>query len=99
MNIVQFIGYLNREKGWNLQGSYYAYIDQWRQWWQGNYPDFHDVPCIGADGQRHKRPMYRLRMPKQACEDWAALLLGAVGREEAMALPGGERLVRWLRLK
>jgi len=24
---------------------------------------------------------------------------GAVGREEAMALPGGERLVRWLRLK
>ena len=28
-----------------------------------------------------------------------ALLLGAVGREEAMALPGGERLVRWLRLK
>ena len=29
----------------------------------------------------------------------AALLLGAVGREEAMALPGGERLVRWLRLK
>ena len=76
MNIVQFIGYLNREKGWNLQGSYYAYIDQWRQWWQGNYPDFHDVPCIGADGQRHKRPMYRLRMPKQACEDWAALLLG-----------------------
>ena len=27
------------------------------------------------------------------------LLLGAVGREEAMALPGGERLVRWLRLK
>lgn len=29
----------------------------------------------------------------------AALLLGAVAREEAMALPGGERLVRWLRLK
>ena len=28
-----------------------------------------------------------------------ALLLVAVGRVEAMALPGGERLVRWLRLK
>lgn len=76
MNILQFITYINKRKGWNLQGSYYAYIDQWRQWWQGNYPDFHDVRSVGADGQIHTRPMYRLRMPKQACEDWATLLLG-----------------------
>lgn len=75
MNITQFIKYLNKEKGWELQGQYYAIIDEWRQWWRGNYAPFHCIKESGLDGNIHTRDMYRLRMPKRACEDWASLLL------------------------
>ncbi len=75
MNIVRFIDYLNREKKWNLQGGYYAHIDEWRQWWRGDFPDFHTIHEQGLDGKPCERPMYRLRMPKRVCEDWASLLL------------------------
>lgn len=75
MNILQFITYINKRKGWHIQGSYYAYIDQWRQWWKGSYAPFHKVKFAGMDGAIHSREMYRLRMPKRLCEDWASLLL------------------------
>ncbi len=75
MDIVQFIKYINRRKGWNVQGGYYAYIREWRQWWQGNYAPFHTVKSAGLDGRIHARQMYRLRMPKRVSEDWASLLL------------------------
>ncbi len=75
MNILSFINYLNKQKGWSIQGSYYTYIDEWKQWWKGYYPPFHVVKAAGLDGSVHGRDMYRLRMPKKLCEDWASLLL------------------------
>lgn len=51
MNITQFIKYLNKEKGWELQGQYYAIIDEWRQWWRGNYAPFHCIKESGLDGK------------------------------------------------
>lgn len=75
MDIRQFISYINRAKGWHIEGHYYSYIDTWRQWWRGYYPDFHLVRYTGQDGNPHTRERYRLRMPKRLCEDWASLLL------------------------
>ena len=75
MNIIQFIKYLNKEKGWHIQGQYYTYIDAWRQWWEGDYAPFHTIREAGLDDVAHARQMFRLRMPKRACEDWASLLL------------------------
>ena len=50
MNITRFIQYLNKTKGWNLQGAYYATIDQWRDWWRGWYSPFHRIKETGLDG-------------------------------------------------
>lgn len=75
MNITRFIEYLNKTRGWDLQPSYYAEIDQWKQWWKGSYPPFHTVKDCWLDGTVHPRAMASLRMPKRACEDWANLLL------------------------
>lgn len=75
MNIMQFIKYLNKTKGWGIQGAYYARIDEWRRWWQGDCPAFHTIREGGLDGTIRTRQMYRMRMPKKACEDWASLLL------------------------
>lgn len=75
MDITQFIAFLNKKKGWNIQGSYYAHIARWKQYWQGYVPDFHTFNETGLDGAKHKREMYRMRMPKRVCEDWAGLLL------------------------
>ena len=68
MNIQKFVAYLNKLKGWHI-------IIQWRDWWRGNYAPFHTVKEMALKGGTVKRPMYRLRMPKRACEDWASLLL------------------------
>ena len=75
MNIQKFVAYLNRLKGWHIEGAYYSDIIQWRDWWRGNYAPFHTVKEMSLKGGTVKRPMYRLRMPKRACEDWASLLL------------------------
>lgn len=75
MNITQFIKYLNKTKGWNIQESYYVYIDEWRDWWRGYYKPFHAIKEMGLDGNYFTRDMFRLGMPKRGCEDWASLLL------------------------
>lgn len=75
MNIIEFIKYLNKAKGWHLEGSYYSYINEWRMWWEGDYPDFHTIKETMLSGESSKRKMYRLRMAKKLCEDWASLLL------------------------
>ena len=75
MNIQKFVAYLNKLKGWHIEGAYYSDIIQWRDWWRGNYAPFHTVKEMSLKGGTVKRPMYRLRMPKRACEDWASLLL------------------------
>lgn len=75
MNIQHFINYLNKQKGWNIEGLYYARITEWRDWWQGDFAPFHTVKETNLKGGTTQRPMYRLGMPKRACEDWASLLL------------------------
>ena len=75
MNIQKFVAYLNKLKGWHIERAYYSDIIQWRDWWRGNYAPFHTVKEMALKGGTVKRPMYRLRMPKRACEDWASLLL------------------------
>ena len=76
MNIQKFVAYLNKLKGWHIERAYYSDIIQWRDWWRGNYAPFHTVKEMALKGGGTvKRPMYRLRMPKRACEDWASLLL------------------------
>lgn len=92
MDIRQFIAYLNRLKGWHIEGNYYAYITQWRQWWQGDYPPFHHVRYSGLDGKIHTRELYRLRMPKRLCEDWASLLLN----DKTTVTLGDEASAVWL---
>lgn len=75
MNITQFIKYLNKKKHWQIQGSYYTYIEQWKDWWRGWYEPFHLIRERKFDGSLCGRHMYRMKMPKRACEDWASLLL------------------------
>ena len=69
MNITQFIKYLNKTKKWGIQSQYYSYIDEWRQWWAGYHPSFHRINECGLDGTHHARTMYRLGMPKEACNN------------------------------
>ena len=75
MNITQFIKYLNDAKKWNIQSSYYVQIETWKNWWRGWYEPFHSIKETYLDGSMHGREMYRMKMPKRACEDWASLLL------------------------
>lgn len=75
MNIQKFIQYLNKANGLHIEGAYYSEIDRWRDWWRGEYAPFHEIKEQGMDDQIHTRQMYRLRMPKRVCEDWASLLL------------------------
>lgn len=75
MNITQFIKYLNKTRHWQIQGSYYARIEEWKNWWQGWYESFHLIREQKFDGTLYGREMYRMKMPKRACEDWASLLL------------------------
>lgn len=92
MNITQFIKYLNKQKGYRIDGDYYALIEIWKQWWMGFVPQIHERKETGADGAAHKRRMTSLRMPKHACEDWASLLLN----DKTTATVGDERSAAWL---
>lgn len=92
MNITQFIKYLNKHKGYRIEGSYYARIDIWKQWWMGYVPQIHELKECGADGAVHTRRMASLRMPKHACEDWASLLLN----DKTTATIGDDASARWL---
>ena len=74
MNVAAFIEYLNKTKDLQIDASYYAKIEKWRQWWQGYVPSVHNIKITREDGE-HKRRRASLRMPKRVCEDWANLLL------------------------
>lgn len=75
MNITKFVEYLNESKKLNIDASYYVHIEEWKQWWKGYVESIHKVKELSSDGVVHTRQMASLRMPKQACEDWAAKLL------------------------
>ena len=92
MNILQFINYLNKTKHWHIEGAYYQAIDEWRAWWRGEYAPFHTVKELGLDCNFRKREMFRLRMPKRACEDWASLLLN----DKTTVTVGDKAAADWL---
>lgn len=75
MDITGFIDYLNKTRGWTIQGSYYSNIATWRSWYEGYVPSFHEYSEMGLDKKRHKRKLFRLQMAKKISEDWASLLL------------------------
>lgn len=75
MNITNFIEFLNKTRGWDLQSDYYAYVEEWKKWWQGYVSTFHSYKMVQSDGTRKDRELYSMRMPKKICEDWASLLL------------------------
>lgn len=74
MNINVIIEYLNKEKGYNINGNYYNNINVWESWWKGFYKPFHEF--TESNGRsRIKRKLYTLNMAKKVCEDWASILL------------------------
>ena len=75
MNITKFISFINEKNKTSLDASYYTYIDLWREYWKGNVSSFHTFKETGLDGAKHTRELFRMNMPKKACEDWASLLL------------------------
>jgi A118 family predicted phage portal protein len=75
VNITRFIAYLNETKHLHIDGSYYSYIETWKDWWRGYDGTFHKVTEQVVDGSTQARTMSSLRMAKHACEDWATLLL------------------------
>lgn len=75
MNITKFVEYLNKSKKLNIDATYYVHIEEWKQWWKGYVESIHKIKELSSDGAIHTRQMASLRMPKQACEDWATKLL------------------------
>lgn len=75
MNINAVVDYLNKVNGYDVPTSYYAYIQEWEDWWKGYYKPFHDFTETGYSGKTKKRQIYSLKMAKKVCEDWASILL------------------------
>lgn len=69
------VGYLNKKLKTNIDTEYYSHIQTWRNWWEGYVEKVHSYKELGLDNRPRKRELYRLRMAKKVCEDWAGLLL------------------------
>lgn len=69
------IAYLNRKLNVNLGTQYYSDIELWRYWWEGYVDNVHSYIQRGINGAPKKRKLYRMKMAKRVCEDWASLLL------------------------
>ena len=54
MNVATFIEYLNKTKDLQIDASYYAKIEKWRQWWHGYVPSVHNIKITREDVE-HKR--------------------------------------------
>lgn len=92
MDVNNFIAYLNKNKGWSLSSEYYGMIDEWKSWWDGYVPSFHEYSEVGLDGARHKRKLFKMGMAKKVCEDWASLLLN----DKTTITVDDERTAKWL---
>ena len=56
-----------------LSITYYAYISEWLSWYKGKVDSFHSYKHF--NGHRYKHcERFSLGLPKQICEQWAALL-------------------------
>ncbi len=90
-----------------IDAAYRKYIIQFRQWFVGYCPDFHDYRITTGKVQR-KLKRYSLGMAKTVCEDFATLLLNEkvqISAKDFGALPDllrdnrfferGNRLIEW----
>lgn len=71
MDII--IEYL-RSLGYNIDSSYYGYINTWREWYAGKVKKFHSYKQYNGKRQV-PRERYTLGMAKKGCEDWANKLM------------------------
>ena len=62
------LNYLS-SKGYDVDTSYYSYIEKWEDIWRGK-ADWLNVKTI--DGQEY--PMYSLNIAKRSCEDLASII-------------------------
>jgi len=51
VNINAVVDYLNKVNGYDVPTSYYAYIQEWEDWWKGYYKPFHDFTETGYSGR------------------------------------------------
>ena len=63
------IKYLKQIGYSNVSTNYYAYIDEWIEYWRGK-TDFHTY----VDIDRSERKLYSLNMAKTISQDWASIL-------------------------
>lgn len=75
MFISDAIDHLNSSLGLSLSSSYYAHVGEWLDWWRGFHEPFHVYSETGASGSPVRRELYKLRMAKKICQDWASILL------------------------
>lgn len=75
MNINTVIDYLNKTYNYDLDGSYYSWINEWRDWWKGFRKPFHSYKERDFSGKQNERRLYSLKMGKKVAEDWASILL------------------------
>lgn len=71
MNVVdqlKAMGYTTINESW------YTRVDEWRQWYKGNVPEFHGYRVWNGQS-KVKCTRYSLGMAKKVCEDWANLLM------------------------
>lgn len=71
MNVVdqlKAMGYTTINESW------YNRVDEWRQWYKGNVPEFHGYRVWNGQS-KVKCTRYSLGMAKKVCEDWANLLM------------------------
>ena len=71
MNILEKL----KEKGFNtVPAEFYAQIDLWKSWYDGNVRNFHNYRVFNGQKTVQCR-RYTLGMGKKVAEDWANLLL------------------------
>lgn len=71
MNVIDKL----KEKGFDTAPEdFYAWIDLWKSWYDGNVKNFHNFTVF--NGQSHvKCHRYTMGMAKKVAEDWANLLM------------------------
>jgi A118 family predicted phage portal protein len=70
--IVKYIR--NKYDGSFANAKYYTYIGRWQEWYEGFVKDVHSVKISNGLNIRDRK-IYRLKMAKRVCEDWASSVL------------------------
>ena len=74
MRSINITEYLSNKGYCTVDNSFYSYIDQWMEWYQGKVEKFHNYNVYNGI-QTVKKERYSLGMAKRVSEDWANLLM------------------------